>query len=416
MVDRQPNDDCGMGTESFYHDLPALTMFSDVAQPDRYTDLPDDWQVAVSDVQGSTDAVAAGRYKEVNMLGASSIVGVLNAVKPLVVPYIFGGDGSSLCVPGSAFERCREAMQATMTMARSQYGLSLRCGLVPVRAIVGAGRRVRVAKCRTSANLVQAAFSGGGVQLAEQWIKDEQRGREFRLGESEGAAPGDYSGLECRWDNIPSGKGEIVTLLVQAIGDDPDRVGRTYHEVIDAIETIYGSAAPVEQRHMRLTGDGRQNDIEARLHTFGKGAFRRWWHRQRMKVDALAGNFVMTHNLKVAGVRWGQYKSEVVANSDFRKFDDLLRHVLSGDQRQREQLVAFLQPRFEQGELAFGLHCAPAALMTCLIFARTGEHVHFVDGANGGYTMASADLKQRLRSRPAASIIREGGPAPVEAL
>jgi hypothetical protein len=341
-------------------------------------------------------------------------------VKPLTVPYIFGGDGSSLCIPGTAVERCRHAMQATMTLARSQYNLSLRCGLVPVQAIVSAGRRVRVAKCRTSANMVQAAFSGGGVQLAEQWIKDEQRGRDYRLMESETSQQGDYSGLECRWDNIPSAKGEIVTLLVQAIGDDAARNSHMYHDVIAAIDTIYGSGAPVEEKKMRLTGNGGQNDVEVRLQTNGKGALKRWWYRQRMKVDAIVGNFVMNHNLKVAGVQWGQYKSDVVANSDFRKFDDLLRHVLSGDRHQRERLVEFLEARFERGELVYGLHSAPAALMTCLIFARTGEHVHFVDGANGGYTMASADLKQRLRSRQVksattTSIIREVGPAPVEA-
>jgi hypothetical protein len=44
----------------------------------------------------------------------------------------------------------------------------------------------------------------------------------------------------------------------------------------------------------------------------------------------------------------------------------------------------------------YGIHHAPAALMTCLIFARDCGHVHFVDGADSGYTMAAADLKRRL--------------------
>jgi hypothetical protein len=36
--------------------------------------------------------------------------------------------------------------------------------------------------------------------------------------------------------------------------------------------------------------------------------------------------------------------------------------------------------------------------MTCLIFQREGGHVHFVDGANGGYTLAAIELKRRLKS------------------
>jgi hypothetical protein len=230
-------------------------------------------------------------------------------------------------------------------------------------------------------------------------IKDDEGGREFRLSESDESVQGDYTGLECRWDSIPSRKGEIVTLLVQATGDDDARNSRTYREVIAAIESIYGNEAPTEHQAMRLTADGRHNDIEARVQTHGRGLFRRWWYRQRMKLDSVIGNFAMNHGLTMAGVQWGQYKSDVVANSDYRKFDDLLRHVLSGDERQRGRLADFLDARFVRGELAYGLHCAPAALMTCLIFARTGEHVHFVDGANGGYTMASADLKRRMRSR-----------------
>jgi hypothetical protein len=37
-------------------------------------------------------------------------------------------------------------------------------------------------------------------------------------------------------------------------------------------------------------------------------------------------------------------------------------------------------------------------MLTCLIFERMGRQIHFVDGADGGFTLAARDLKQRLRA------------------
>jgi len=37
--------------------------------------------------------------------------------------------------------------------------------------------------------------------------------------------------------------------------------------------------------------------------------------------------------------------------------------------------------------------------MTCLIFNHEGNHVHFVDGADGGYAMAARPLKAALKGR-----------------
>ncbi len=53
-----------------------------------------------------------------------------------------------------------------------------------------------------------------------------------------------------------------------------------------------------------------------------------------------------------------------------------------------------LQDRAGRGELKFGLHRSASALMTCLVFnLQQGEHIHFVDGSDGGFTAAATGLK-----------------------
>ena len=42
----------------------------------------------------------------------------------------------------------------------------------------------------------------------------------------------------------------------------------------------------------------------------------------------------------------------------------------------------------------FGIHISQSALMTCFVPSiGDGQHVHFVDGGNGGYAMAAKELK-----------------------
>ena len=100
--------------------------------------------------------------------------------------------------------------------------------------------------------------------------------------------------------------------------------------------------------------------------------------------------------LTLGGVDWGNYKTEVVANTDYRKFDDTLRMVLDSTADQRARLELALEARWQRRELVYGIHVAKEALMTCLIFDRRNSHTHFVDGAEGGYALAAQRMKAQL--------------------
>ena len=84
---------------NFYANLPLFTRFEDVTHAENYTEVPSGWWVLIGDVVGSTQAIEVGRYKEVNVVGASIIIAVLNAAGDIDLPYSFGGDGAALLVP-----------------------------------------------------------------------------------------------------------------------------------------------------------------------------------------------------------------------------------------------------------------------------------------------------------------------------
>jgi hypothetical protein len=42
------------------------------------------------------------------------------------------------------------------------------------------------------------------------------------------------------------------------------------------------------------------------------------------------------------------------------------------------------------------MHKSREALMTCIVQSYNGNHLHFVDGSDGGYALAARELKRRL--------------------
>jgi hypothetical protein len=386
--------------EHFYETLPVFDDFASITDEGHYVPLPEDWHVVVTDVVRSTAAIAAGMYKQVNIVGAAAIASVLEAVKPLRVPFVFGGDGATLCVPGSVVGVVRRALIATKQMAQDEFHLALRVGVIPAAEIHAAGHRVLVARCRVSDHYTQAVFTGGGLAFAEAAVKDEERGRPYRLELHDAEPLGQFGSLECRWENIPSPHGETIALVALARSPDPERRATVYDDLIREIRRVYGdleACHPVRLEKMRLTRSNRKLAVEAKVRSFGHGRLYRLRYWLRLKAQMAIGYVVFPRQMTFGGVDWGQYQRDVVANTDCRKFDDLLRQILSGTPRQRQELTCFLEERYGRGELVYGIHAASSALMTCLIFNRQGEHVHFVDSADGGYAMAAAQMKQQLK-------------------
>jgi hypothetical protein len=92
------------------------------------------------------------------------------------------------------------------------------------------------------------------------------------------------------------------------------------------------------------------------------------------------------------------YRQALRAHSDHRKFDDTLRMVLDCSDAQAEAIRTYLEERRVRGELCYGIHLSETALMTCYFQdAKDGQHIHFIDGGDGGYAMAAKQLKRQLR-------------------
>lgn len=387
-----------MASDTFYANLPPLQRFLDLANPHNFAEAPADWYALITDVVASSQAIARGQYKEVNLLGASSIVAVLNAVDPLEVPFVFGGDGALLLVPPSTVHAARAALLGVRELAHASFGLDLRVGIVPLTAL-RPGQTIRVAKFQLIPTYCQASFIGGGLTYATELVKTNPT---YQLDGPGVGAGANLAGLECRWQDIPSPSGHTLSLIVAALPSGSYVNDYLYREVLTTIHDIYGEGEgyhPVAPTALKLSLNPRRLWEEAKARAHGL----RWRDRviyiARAYLENLIGLGLMWFGVTAGGVAWGCYKADVRTASDHRKIDDMLRMVIAGSPAQTAQIVAYLEERLSQGHLVYGVHVSDRALMTCLIMHRRDRHIHLIDGADGGYALAAEQLKARLQGK-----------------
>jgi len=303
----------------FYRDLQVFASFADAVVVERHTAVPRDWWIVIADVTGSTRAIEAGQYKNVNTVGVACIAAALNVDRSIELPFIFGGDGATLAVPDCLVERIKTAMRGAQALARSGFGLDLRVGLVRVGDLLDQDFWVNVAKLRLSGQMTQASFSGRGWNEAEQRVKAGADPGVVCVSEDDGPAEASFEGFECRWHTVPQFNGHKLSLLVAAVAHDPRDNLATYQAVADRIRAIYGDEAnyhPLRPGELNLSLSIPALSHEWKVRTRQAGFFASLRYLAGMLFQNLAGRYLFARELDT-------------------RFPEIRRRAADGDRRQR---------------------------------------------------------------------------------
>lgn len=378
-----------MTTDRFIDGIPTLETFDHVGQTARYTPLPDDWWLGLSDVVNSTTAVAEGSYKAVNMAGAATIAAVSNAVGLDLPLFVFTGDGARFAIPPAHVDAARQALANTAAWVEEDLHMNLRVGLIPVSAIKAAGHEAKVAFHRPAPAVRYALFAGGGLDWAERQLKDGRIDIDL-AGDPRDA---DLSGMSCQWGAMKSRRGTIMSVVVRpGPKADPDKFAALVSQVVQLTEAG-GSASPVPPEGPPTDWPTEGIELDARAHRRGGSLFVR---RIKTITAAAIAKLLFKTNLRVGVFKPQTYRREVSENSDFRKFDDGLMMTVDCTADVHSAVDALLKDAEAAGLAVYGMHTQDEALMTCFVPTITmKDHVHFVDGAGGGYAEAMAALKRK---------------------
>jgi hypothetical protein len=376
--------------DDFYARLPLFRDFTEVMDPGLFSPLPGDWVVGVADVVQSTKAIAENRYKAVNMAGAAVIVAITNALGDREFPFVFGGDGASFAVPAADGPLARQALAETATWVKEDLDLTLRIGMVPVESIRAQGLDIRVARYAPSDNISIAMFSGGGMAWADSAMKHGEIG----IPPAPPGAHPDLSGLSCRYEEIPASRGLVLSLVVApGANADSEAFRAAIEEIARIVEKTPDASRPVPGQRLRFTWPPAGADLEARASRRAGESIR------ARKIKVLARTFlyflIMRFSITVGAFIPAKYTRELIDNSDFRKFDDSLRMVLDCTPALADEIEQHLTACATRGVVRYGTHRQRAAMMTCFTPSPTrSNHVHFIDGAMGGYAMAASAMKR----------------------
>lgn len=376
-------------TDTFFRSLPVFTDFEGVANAANYHPLPEDWTLATADIVDSTGAIETGRYKSVNMAGASVISAILNAIGQHDLPFVFGGDGALVAIPPGANRLAEEALATVQVWVKEELDLTLRAALVPVADVHRAGLDVRVARFAVSPGASYAMFSGGGASWAEARMKEGL----YSVPAAPAGARPDLTGLSCRWNPIQSRHGEIVSIIaLPGAAATTENFAALVADIVALVGGEEREGHPIGESGPELGLSHAGLDAEARAQA-PKG--RRLW--QKLFIIAQYTLVVAAFRLKrkLGSFDAAQYRRDVGRNSDFRKFDDGLKMTVDIDSARRARIEARLEQAAAAGICRYGLHRQDTALMTCLVpTPLSNDHMHFIDGAAGGYAMAASRLKK----------------------
>jgi hypothetical protein len=376
--------------DMFYTRLPVnqLMLAELLMEEHLFYKVPENWHVVITDVKNSTKAAADGLQQTVNLVATGSIVAVLNIAfnNNIQVPFFFGGDGATFIIPPTLLQDALTALQQHRENTMNGFGLDIRVGHVPVQEVYVQQHELRISKLKTSQLFNIPVLLGDGLMYAEKKIKGPDYVYENMAAPT---AELNMSGMHCRWDKIkpPATNYEIVSLLV--IARKGQQQATAFKKVIEALDAIYGAPdnrKPISVSKLKIKASFERvsKEMKTRLGGFNPIYFIRTW------FTLVLGKFYFQTK------KGKEYLYKLVDMTDTLVIDGKINTVITGTPEQRKQLDEALQQLENEGLLLYGLHVSSESVMSCYVRNLDDHHVHFVDGADGGYTKAATILKKKL--------------------
>lgn len=383
----------------WYEQLPVFDDFNDLVSDRNFHKVPAGWSVLIADIAGSTKAIEEGRYKDVNTIGAACIVAAQNALDRRAFPYLFGGDGATLVLPDAVLPVATTALGNVARIARLSFDLHLRVGVISADTLARDGFTLEIARMRLVGRQSIAMFRGDAIAQAEKALKRRGDGETAHAGPEAGGPNGAascFEGLSCRWKPVPSLNGRIATLMIHAAGENRNQ---TLKDVLARLHAITSAATlagvPIHAQNMSYRGLRELFADEVRM----EPRWGRWSFFHRM-LEIVAAVLVFRIGLHPLFFSPRAYSSGLGRHCDYRKFDGTIQMVLDLTDEQCREVRAFLEELHRSGRICFGMHESNSALMTCYVHGLDdGQHIHFVDGGEGGYAMAARQVKTQMAQR-----------------
>ena len=371
-------------------DLQSSSISDLVANKSLFSKVPEDWHAIAADIKNSTEAVKNGNHDQVNLVATGSVIAILNLAysKNITIPFFFGGDGATMLIPSELLDSALAALNQHRINTLENFGLELKIGSLSIKEVYEKDISLEISKVKISDILTIPVVLGEGLQFAENQIKENFIDSNYKNSRTPDLL--NLEGMECKWDKIspPETNQEVVSLIIIACkAEDPSEI---FSKVLQNIDTIYGSLnsrKPISVKRLKLKVSLQKLNDEMRTKLGKYDAYyllKNWFTTQFGKYYLKNTNAGKT------------YLQKLVELTDTLTIDGRINTVITGTPQQRKTLTTYLNHLEQQGKIKYGLHVSEQSVMSCYVRdMKKDDHIHFVDGAGGGYTKAANQLKNK---------------------
>ena len=304
---------------------------------------------------------------------------------PTTVSVHVGGDGASFAAPAPIRPLSRIRWQKPPLGPKTHW--VSRCALRSFLSRTFAHQHldVLVARFAPSSNVTYAMFAGGGLAWAERKLK---QGGYTVPRAPVGVQPTSQVFRADLRRSVPSTASSCLLSSFRARSDF----------VRGTIRSSCGRSAASNPAYIHCRPKARSLHGPATILIMpSRQAAERCPLRLglRSACGAVVARVGTLLGIPIGGFHEARFRRELVENTDFRKFDDGLRTTLDCPSELADVIDARLEDAQRRGACFFGTHRQLAANLTCFVPSPTqANHVHFVDGASGGYAFAALNLKR----------------------
>jgi hypothetical protein len=303
-------------------------------------------------------------------------------------------------IPRDLRAEVEDILVDTRKMVAEVLDLDLRVGLVSAAKIYAANRTLAIARLRVSERYTQVMVTGTGLAFAEALVKHPKTAARYTIPKDRKAkGKADFAGYTCRWQDIPSSKGETIALIVKAARySNSDAILQAVMERVRQIFGVEESYHPLTEENLRLARSGDRIETEAKVLSKKRGGLLFLLKSLSVKLQVWFVDLIVRRNVsfRFRGKNLRDVRKDNILSSDFRKYDGTLKMVISGTPESRQMLVEYLEDLNRGKRIFYGIHVSDRALLTCLIQYGSQSEVHFVDAADGGYALAAKRMKKQI--------------------
>ena len=183
-----------------------------------------------------------------------------------------------------------------------------------------------------------------------------------------------------------------MSLIVEpGLRSDTAGYQRAAERLLVALGMDRGGASPIPAEGPGVGWPAVGLELEARV---TRGSASLAVQRLKLKLGLALVRMLFRTGLRLGGFDPRHYQKVTGLNTDYRKVQDGLRMTVSLDPAGLALVEDLLEQERRSGAVRYGMSVQDSAVLTCYVPSVVEDgHLHFLDGAGGGYAAAASAMR-----------------------